>query len=130
MTCCCDLVQVAKAAAHEQNMAVAGALLERLPGIAQDAADQGDERLLNMLQERGHLLRGETGPAYQRVCGKSVTSFVVVAGAHLTMSNGVLDAPCLTMSEHTRRGGGWPGCEGAAVKPKALEGTVEPVGPV
>lgn len=49
--------QVAKAAAQEHNLAVAGAVLERLPGIAQAAAELGDDRL-QMLEENGLIFTG------------------------------------------------------------------------
>jgi hypothetical protein len=43
--------QVAKAAGQENNLAVAEAVLERLPSIAEEAANQGDERLLSLLEQ-------------------------------------------------------------------------------
>ncbi len=49
--------QVAKAAAQEQNLLVVGAVLERLPRLAQAAAELGDNRLL-ILEQNGFNLDG------------------------------------------------------------------------
>jgi hypothetical protein len=48
---------VAKAAAQEQNLVVAGAVLERLPRLAQAAAELGDDRLL-ILEQNGLSITG------------------------------------------------------------------------
>ncbi|CAL8467194.1 g6730 [Coccomyxa elongata] len=53
-----DWALVAKAAAQEHNLAVAGAVLERLPRIAQAAAELGDDRL-QMLEENGLKFTGD-----------------------------------------------------------------------
>lgn len=53
--------QVAKAAAQEHNLVVAGAVLERLPRIAQAAAELGDDRL-QMLEENGLEFTGANDP--------------------------------------------------------------------
>ncbi len=44
--------QLAKAAQQEQHEALTAAVLERLPKLAQFAADEGDERLLSVIAQQ------------------------------------------------------------------------------
>lgn len=44
-------MQLAKAAVQEGSAAITAAVLERLPRLAAEAAEEGDERLLEVLQQ-------------------------------------------------------------------------------